>query len=128
MSVFLAIVVLSYSTVGAFVASHRPGNPIGWIFCGTGLFVGLNLCIETYYEYRLFVGITSRPVTTYVAWIFNQLSIPIVILTIVLLLLLFPSGRLPSRPLLTESRLHTRSWWQAVVWLAAVGSTLLALQ
>jgi hypothetical protein len=24
----------SIAVVGAFVASHRPGNPLGWIYCG----------------------------------------------------------------------------------------------
>src|SRR5918993_4974304 len=31
---------LTFSTVGAFVASRRPENPIGWIFCALGLYGG----------------------------------------------------------------------------------------
>ena len=32
---------LTFSTVGAFVASRRPENPIGWIFCALGLYGGV---------------------------------------------------------------------------------------
>src|SRR5258708_22062424 len=29
--------LLTYVAVGALIASHRPRNPIGWIFCAIGL-------------------------------------------------------------------------------------------
>jgi two-component system, NarL family, sensor kinase len=32
---------VSFSVVGALVASHRPKNPIGWIFLAEGFFYGL---------------------------------------------------------------------------------------
>jgi hypothetical protein len=43
----------------------------------------------------------------------------------VLLLLLFPVGRLPSGMLMPEGRLPKRSWW-IVVWMAACGSAMVA--
>jgi uncharacterized membrane protein YhaH (DUF805 family) len=38
---FLRALSLAFPTVGALVASRRPENPIGWIFCGTGLLYGV---------------------------------------------------------------------------------------
>src|SRR3712207_477189 len=31
------VLALTFPVVGAFVASRRPRNPIGWILCGMGL-------------------------------------------------------------------------------------------
>src|ERR671938_2122691 len=31
------LLAVSYSTVGAVVASRRPGNPVGWALCSIGL-------------------------------------------------------------------------------------------
>lgn len=31
---------LAFSTVGALVASRRPANAIGWVFCFVGIFLG----------------------------------------------------------------------------------------
>jgi hypothetical protein len=128
LSTFFAIVPLGFSTVGAFVASRRPTNPIGWIFCGTGSFFGLAFFFESYLSYSQFVRHDSGISTEYAAWFLNQLLIPVLILTILLLLLLFPTGKLPTRLLLTEDRVTGRSWWQGVVWMAVAGSTLIALQ
>ena len=35
--VVIAVSLLTYPTIGAFVASRRPENLIGWILCGVGL-------------------------------------------------------------------------------------------
>jgi two-component system NarL family sensor kinase len=37
----LATLTVSFSVVGALIASHRPENPIGWIFLAVGFFYGL---------------------------------------------------------------------------------------
>jgi hypothetical protein len=31
------LLAVAYSTVGALVASRRPGNPVGWVLCTIGL-------------------------------------------------------------------------------------------
>jgi hypothetical protein len=41
-AVFTLATVLTFSVVGAIIASRQPRNAIGWIFCGIGLAVGLN--------------------------------------------------------------------------------------
>ena len=35
------VAVGSFPAVGGLVVSRRPGNPIGWLLCGTGLLLGL---------------------------------------------------------------------------------------
>src|SRR3712207_1109886 len=39
--VTLAALTVSFSVVGGLIASHRPENPIGWIFLAAALFQGL---------------------------------------------------------------------------------------
>ncbi len=108
---------LIYVTVGALVASRRPENPIGWIFCGTGLiaisFQGFALA---YAAYALGAGYGSLPGGEYMAWLSEWIAIPTIVPATVLLLLLFPSGRLPSRR------------WRIVVWMAVSGSVMLGLE
>ncbi len=36
-AVLTGVLSLAYPAVGALIASRLPTNPIGWVFCGTGL-------------------------------------------------------------------------------------------
>jgi hypothetical protein len=123
----LATLVLTYTTVGAFVASRRPRNPIGWIFWGAGLFITVGLFFRAYADYVLFVGDGPSTLAEYLSWLSAQLAGPVVTLSTLLLMLLFPTGRVPSGLLLPRRREQSRSWWQAVVWMAVIGSTVAAL-
>jgi hypothetical protein len=125
--VLLAMVVLTYTTVGAFVASRRPRNPIGWIFCGTGLLIEVGLFFRAYADYVVFAGAGRSALAEYMAWLSAQLAGPVVALATLLLMLLFPTGRVPSGLLLPKRSEQSRSWWQAVVWMAVIGSTVTAL-
>jgi hypothetical protein len=49
----LATLTVSFSVVGALIASHRPENPIGWIFLAVGFFYGLLTAGEQYAVYAL---------------------------------------------------------------------------
>jgi hypothetical protein len=40
-AVLVLAMVLTFSVVGAVIASRRPRNSIGWIFCTIGLVLGL---------------------------------------------------------------------------------------
>jgi hypothetical protein len=46
-----AIWAVSFPVVGALIATHRPRNPIGWLFCVVGLFQGLIIAAEAYSDY-----------------------------------------------------------------------------
>jgi hypothetical protein len=58
-----AVVTLAvaFSVVGALVASHRPGNPIGWIFCAVALCQGLSISGYEYATYALITEPGSLP-------------------------------------------------------------------
>ena len=56
---FLAI-VLTFSIVGAVIASRQPRNTIGWMFCTIGLVRGLDTLTRGYAEFWLASGWGSQ--------------------------------------------------------------------
>ncbi len=134
----LVALSLAYPTVGAIIASRRSENPIGWIFCAVGLVLAFQTFAAGYADYGFLEGsppIRSAadnalldqpgllPGTRYMAWLASWVAVPVVTVATVLLLLLFPEGRLPSGMLMPEGRLPVRSW-RVVVWMAASGSAM----
>jgi hypothetical protein len=103
----LAVAILfvaTFPTVGAMIASRRPHNPIGWIFCGMSLLLIVAMFSGSYAEYSLVVAPGSLPWATSAAWVGNWIW-PVALVPIGFFLLLFPDGRLPSRR------------WVIVAWL-----------
>jgi hypothetical protein len=115
LTVLLRAIALTYPTVGAFIASRRPGNPIGWILCGTGLLTGVRAIAEAYTHYGVAGRPESLPGVEYAAWVGSWIGVPGVLLAATLLLVVFPDGRLLDR-----------AWW-AVVGMAVCGAVLVAL-
>jgi hypothetical protein len=104
----LSVVILAFSTVGALVASRRPENPIGWLFCCGALIWGIGELTLEYGVYALVTAPGELPAGVWAAW-FGAWARGIGGFFMVLfLLLVFPTGRL-----LTPR-------WRVVVW-AAVG-------
>jgi hypothetical protein len=91
-------------TVGAIVASRRPENPIGWLLLLSGLSISMNHYSAQYAIYALLAQPDSLPAGDAMAWIASWL-LPIYAGLQVFYLLLFPTGRLPSRR------------WGALAWL-----------
>jgi hypothetical protein len=60
--------VLTFSVVGAIVASRHPRNIIGWIFCTVGLVTGLDALTRSYAEFWLASGWGSRNLGETAAW------------------------------------------------------------
>jgi hypothetical protein len=103
----IVTLVVAFSVVGALVASQRPENPIGWIFCAAALFQGLNVFGWEYATYALLTKPGSLPLGAEVAWLAQWDWAPGLGLILVFLPLLFPDGRPPSRR------------WRPVAWLGA---------
>ena len=101
-NIFFDLVILVFFTVGAFIAFHRPQNPIGWIICATALiWVFSDFALE-YAVYSLITAPGSLPFGVFVG-VLGAIGKGIAWFPIItLLLLLFPDGHLPSprwRPL-----------------------------
>jgi hypothetical protein len=90
-----ALVVVD-ATVGAIVASRRPGNPVGWLLCLSGVAVGTSSFTSQYAIYTLLARPGSLPAGEASAWVAAWM-LPIMIGLQVSYILLFPTGRLPGR-------------------------------
>jgi hypothetical protein len=91
------VVVLAFALVGALVASRLPTNPIGWICLTIGLVMMLGGAADEYSGYALANRAGALPGGEYAAWLGNWSWIPAVGLMGTFTILLFPTGRLPSR-------------------------------
>jgi hypothetical protein len=107
----LCIPALSLSTVGALIASRRTGNPIGWLFCASGLLFGVQAFAGEYAFYALVVASSSLPAGVFSWWLATWVWVASTQL-LLFLFLLFPDGRLPSPR------------WRIVAWLIACGILL----
>jgi hypothetical protein len=106
------VFALSFATVGALVASRRPENPIGWIMCGAGLAYAVGGVSVAYVESTL-AGGDDDLVETIADWVSGWVWMVGIGPAATFLVLLFPSGRLPSPR------------WRPVAWMAAGALTLI---
>jgi hypothetical protein len=102
-------IVLPVVGFGALIVARRPGNQVGRLLLATGLAVGTSALAQTYAK----AG-PSLPGVRLAAWVSNWLWVSLGLL-VVLLLLVYPEGRLPSPR------------WRALAWAAVVGYGLAAL-
>jgi hypothetical protein len=90
------LVAVGFSPVGAVIVPRiSPKNPIGWLFCATGLSFGVIHFTAQYARYALLAAPGSLPAGEAAVWIFSWAWVPALGLN-VFLFLLFPDGRLPS--------------------------------
>ena len=102
------LIGLVMMTVGAIVASRRPENPIGWLFCASALVSAAGGLAIGYAVYALATSPGSLPAGVWVG-LFGEWARSLGWnLLFTFLLLLFPTGRLLSRK------------WRPVLWGAVV--------
>src|SRR5215211_5550012 len=114
LAVLTGVLSLAFPTVGVLVVSRLPANLVGWIFCGVGLLYGLRRFTLAYADHALYENF-ALPGGTYMAWFSTWVGFAGLILAGVILMLVFPNGRLPSRR------------WRIVAWAAVLGAALTAL-
>jgi hypothetical protein len=101
----------SFLVVGCLLVARRPDNRIGWIFTAVGLLTAAASLAEGYVIYAYVSHPGSLPGRLVAAWVYTWIWLPIIMLTVVFPLLLFPTG-------------HSLSpRWRPVTWLA-VGLTM----
>jgi signal transduction histidine kinase len=109
---FAVLGVVPFAVLGALLASRRPGNPIGWMFCATAVVFGLNVLAAGASKYGLVTNPGSVPGASIAAWLALWSWAPGIVLLLNFSLLLFPDGRLPSRR------------WRPLAWLGILGIIL----
>jgi len=106
--------VVGAPVVGGLIASRRPRNPYGWLWLGFGAGLALQQLAQSYRAYARVVepGTFVAPLTiSEVLSLFGPISLALA----PFLILLFPTGRLPSRR------------WRPLAWIAAVSGTVVVL-
>lgn len=107
---FSPLVTLTFSSIGALIASRHPRNPIGWILIVTGFLIGLDLLEVGYTLYGASVmPLGSFPGVGVARWLDNWLWIIPTFMPFTFLVLLFPDGRLLSPR------------WRPVAWATGIG-------
>ena len=92
---FDSIVAVVFSFLGAIVASKRPENRMGWLMSAIGLSGGLGAFLPEYAHYGVMVS--DLPATDFAVWVGNWVWLGCFMTVPTLMLLWYPTGRVPSR-------------------------------
>jgi hypothetical protein len=105
---------VSFSIVGAIIASRLPASPLGWLYCAAACIIAVAYLSAEYAIYALVARPDSLPAGEALAWLASWTWIPS-LGCIVLSLLLFPNGELPSNR------------WRWLAWLSVLVTIVGAL-
>jgi signal transduction histidine kinase len=112
--IFLALAMMTgWTTVGALLASRNPSNPIGWLMMAFGIGFLISGLMEELSTYAFETNPGGLPLGALWPWIANWIFI-VGFTPIPVLLLLYPSGGVPSRR------------WRPLLW-ALIGATALGI-
>jgi signal transduction histidine kinase len=108
----LAIVMMAgWTVVGALLASRNPKNPIGWLMMAFGLGFLLSGLLEELSTYTFQTNPGALPFDTLWPWIASWIFI-VILTPVPLLLLLYPTGGVPSKR------------WRPLLWAILIASAL----
>ncbi len=116
--VLFSLAFVAYAAVGALIADRHPRNAVGRLFCAVGVALPLTGLLYAYATFSLHADQGPLPAETPLAWAFAWSSDPLLLL-IVLLVLLFPSGRFLS--------VRWRRVGQSAIVVSAIWALALAL-
>jgi hypothetical protein len=111
------LATLSATTVGALLASRRPHHAVGWLLLGLGFPVALSGVATGYANYGLMARPGAVPAADWAA-LYHGVSILIALASLQFVLLLTPTGSLPS---------PRWRWWARVAGAAALLSLATSL-
>lgn len=89
-----AVTALGYGSAGALLARARPRNPLGWLLLLVGALHGGTSVLATWAESTA----AEQPLQTAAAWVSAWLWFPGLAVVPTVLLLLYPTGAIGSRP------------------------------
>ena len=102
-SIVAPVAVMGFASVGTLIVSRRQGNRIGWLLCWVAFVFAFGGLGGVYSRYALDEATSHLPIAPLAALV-NRISVPAVLVSLPLLFLLFPDGRVPSRR------------WRPVLW------------
>lgn len=105
---------LVFAAMGVLIAARRPRNPIGWMFIAIGFFFLFPVFATDYALYALHTNSGSLPAGAFAAWA-TTWSWLVGIGVLVLVVLLFPNGRLSTRR------------WRPLAWVVVADTLISAL-
>jgi hypothetical protein len=109
----VALLVPGFATVGAIVVGRHRGHVVGWLFLAIAAATALSGFCEAYAIQAYLTG--TLPAGDILVWVTNWLD-GLGSLPLGLLLLVFPTGRLPSRR------------WRPVLWVLVVSTAYLVVK
>ena len=109
----VAIFAISFPLVGWIILRRDPSNRLGWVYLAIGFWQALNMFASGYSTLAYWVASGNLPLASELSWVAVWAWVPGFTLFSTLGILLFPTGRLPSR-----------RWWPVVA-LAALAFVLL---
>ncbi|KRE42166.1 sensor histidine kinase [Knoellia sp. Soil729] len=113
--VSVGLILGAFALSGAFLTHARPRNAIGWIIIGSGLLQAVNRAADAYSARALTDPDGSLPWGLPAAWLASWSWMPSLLVPVLILPALYPTGRAPS------------PYWRWHVRLASAGIALTLL-